>query len=450
MARVLSTGSGTYEVFDNYHSDRFAATNGPRSRGGGLAQALTPLGMYRSQTWIRACVDTLSLGMAMLPCKVYAASEDGDDRKKVAAHGSTLAALIANPYTDGTTMDLFEHLESDSALYAHDAVLLSRPQVGAPPDMLIPLCWDRLGRVAGKWRYWVPGQGAFELRNEDVIVQRYYRGVSPCETLADTLRLEIEAKAYSEASFRHGVRPSGLLRIDTKDDEKRKEMQRALDARHAGSEQNFRAIVVNGETDWKPINNTAVDAELLGLRQLARNECAAGYRIAPPIVGILDDATYSNIDTQYKMHFRITLGPRIKKREETLLNRIINREPYWRNQRLFIRFNMDAVLRASLQDRAEAYVKLIQTGYTLNDCRALEDLPAIPHDLANTPFYPVNLKPVLGGNGGTEEMAAAALTASRLGLANQYGVVDEDKVKELIGALLESVSAEDEALADAA
>jgi len=230
----------------------------------------------------------------MLPLKTYERSADGDDRKRVRADDSSLAELLFNPVPGKmSTMDLVEFIESDLGIYNQAAAVLSRPQIGAEPDAIIPLSWERLHRHNQRWLYMVPGEGSYELRGEDIVFWKYYRGVSPIETLADTLRLEYHAKTYSAASFENGVRPSGALIVPSiKSEEQQKDLQMMLDSRHAGSANNFRALVLTGDADWKSFNHTAKDAELVGLRMLNRNECATAWRIAPPLIGILDNATY--------------------------------------------------------------------------------------------------------------------------------------------------------------
>jgi phage portal protein BeeE len=58
-------------------------------------------------------------------------------------------------------------------------------------------------------------------------------------------------------------------------------------------------------------------------------------------------------------------------------------------------FNLDALLRASLKDRAELYAKLVQNGLkTRNECRQLENDPPDPSPLANQLTVQSNLVPL--------------------------------------------------------
>src|SRR5690554_6984432 len=54
---------------------------------------------------------------------------------------------------------------------------------------------------------------------------------------------------------------------------------------------------------------TRRSSDLIEARKLTREEVAAAYYIPPPLVGILDHATFSNIREQHKQLYQDTLGP---------------------------------------------------------------------------------------------------------------------------------------------
>ena len=62
-------------------------------------------------------------------------------------------------------------------------------------------------------------------------------------------------------------------------------------------------------------------------RRLTREECAAAYDVPPPVVGILDRATFSNITEQHIMLYQDTFGPWLTMIEETPQTQLIDPEP---------------------------------------------------------------------------------------------------------------------------
>ena len=102
---------------------------------------------------------------------------------------------------------------------------------------------------------------------------------------------------------------------------------------YAGPENAGKPALLPPGLDWKPIGHTAVEAELIDQRQVAREEVAAVYQIPPPMMGILDNATYSNIETQREMAYTMALGPPLVLIEQSLTS-MIARDLLRRGRRL--------------------------------------------------------------------------------------------------------------------
>jgi HK97 family phage portal protein len=67
--------------------------------------------------------------------------------------------------------------------------------------------------------------------------------------------------------------------------------------------------VLGEEMDYKPIGMTNVDAEFVNNRKLSRSEVAAIFRVPAHKIGILDNATFSNIEHQSLEYVTDTLMP---------------------------------------------------------------------------------------------------------------------------------------------
>jgi uncharacterized protein (DUF885 family) len=65
-------------------------------------------------------------------------------------------------------------------------------------------------------------------------------------------------------------------------------------------------------------------------RKLSREEAASAYFIPPPMVGILDHATFGNIEEQHKMLYQDTLGPHLQEIQQEM-----DGIPKIRSQRIF-------------------------------------------------------------------------------------------------------------------
>jgi len=95
--------------------------------------------------------------------------------------------------------------------------------------------------------------------------------------------------------------------------------------------------------------------------------------------------SYASVEENNKAFVQFTLLPYIATLEESL-SRLLPGEA-------FLRFNVDGLLRASLQDRYAAYSQGIQAGFlSINDIHRVEDMPPVEGgDVIRVPLANVNL-----------------------------------------------------------
>jgi hypothetical protein len=149
-------------------------------------------------------------------------------------------------------------------------------------------------------------------------------------------------------------------------------------------------LLSNG-MDWKPFSHTAVEAELIEQRLLNRVEVASVYDVDPPLLGYLEHATYSNIGEMHKMLYGVTLGPWLSLIAETLNAQLIDTEPSWRDERLFVAFDLTEVLRSDTPEEISAIAAAIGTGVmTPNEGRNRLRARRSPNPAADQLYMPSN------------------------------------------------------------
>ncbi|MCA1841968.1 MAG: phage portal protein, partial [Actinobacteria bacterium] len=113
----------------------------------------------------------------------------------------------------------------------------------------------------------------------------------------------------------------------------------------------------------------------LGSRRLNREEVCACFDVPPPVVHILDHATYSNITEQMRSLYRDTMAPHLAATESVLDHQLA---PDFGGG-LYAEFLMDEVLRGAFEARSQAYREAINAGWLQpSEVRALENLPPSP------------------------------------------------------------------------
>jgi hypothetical protein len=96
---------------------------------------------------------------------------------------------------------------------------------------------------------------------------------------------------------------------------------------------------------------------------------------------------YASVEENNRAFLTSTIQPMVAK-IESAISPLMKRSPGGENA--YIKFNMDALLRANIQARTAAYSSGLQAGYlTINDVRRLEDLLPVEDSAADTVRVPL-------------------------------------------------------------
>jgi HK97 family phage portal protein len=351
--------------------------------------------MYRRQPWIHIAVNKLSRGIGRLPLKVYSGEERERDKS------SPLARLLMRPYPGGTPFGLKSAIVGDLAVYGNAIVIKQGGGRDRPPVALYPVCprgWAVDERGEYVWRH--PQTSAEKrYRPDQVIHFRHWRpgddalGLSPLEPLRMTLAIEDAAQRLAVANFGNGARPSGVLRTDQDiSKEKLAELRTGIARMYKGVDKSgLPAILTNG-LDWKSMSWDMQQAAVVEFRKLTREEVAAVYDIPPVLLGILDRATFSNVEELHLAFYQDTLGPWTTLIEETLYEQLIAPVPEFADAERFAEFDMNEVLKGAIAQRYDALNKAAGGPWmTVNEARRVENLPQADQGEADLVRFPLNM-----------------------------------------------------------
>jgi HK97 family phage portal protein len=113
---------------------------------------------------------------------------------------------------------------------------------------------------------------------------------------------------------------------------------------YGGPDQSGKPALLPPGLTWQAVGYTSVEAQLVDQRKVAREEIAGVYLISPPLLGIMDSATYSNIDTLRESIYTDTLGPPFVMIEQDINGQII-RDLLGEEDDIFVEFDFSQVLR---------------------------------------------------------------------------------------------------------
>jgi len=123
---------------------------------------------------------------------------------------------------------------------------------------------------------------------------------------------------------------------------------------------------------FKQMSILPEQAQFLETRKFQINEIARIFRVPPHMVGDLEKSSFSNIEQQSLEFVKYTLDPWVVRWEQSLSQALLLPSE---KAAVFIRFNLDGLLRGDYQSRMQGYSTGIQNGFfSVNDIRGLEDM----------------------------------------------------------------------------
>ncbi|BAU32464.1 phage portal protein [Microcella alkaliphila] len=342
--------------------------------------------IYRSQDAVRTVVDFLARNIAQLGLHSYRRLSD-TDRERLTDH--PLPQLLSRPNSRTTTFRLMRSLVADRGIY-DAAYWLKIRENGAPALVRLPP--KMVTALGDNWLH----PAAFEVKGNrgktvipaDRIIHFHgysptseTDGVSPIETLRRILAEAYAAGQMREQVLRNGARHSGYITRPQNSEwsdaaaRRFKEGWRAQYQGQSATEAGGTPVLEDG-MQFVPASQTAADLQYVEARKLTREEVAAAYHIPPPMVGLLDKATFSNIEEQHKMLYQDTLGPMLEEIQQELELQLL---PEFDDvDGVYIEFNLAEKLRGSFEEQAAQLQTSVGAPYmTRNEARARANLPAV-------------------------------------------------------------------------
>lgn len=365
--------------------------------------------LYWSQPWVYSVINKIVRGVSRLDLKTYEFDESRTPKEDPTA---VPAKVLRAPYPRAGAFQLKEFIMGSLCVYGNATLVKFRGGSGRTPQELWPMPFQNVTIIEGReqpiaaYQYQATlGGKPITFLPEDVLHFSWFNpdgkpwGRSPLEALAATLALEDAGQRYSLSYLGNNARPASFIVSENKlTKEQRDTLKVEIESAYGGPDNAGKVALLDNGLDWKPIGQTARESSLIETRKLSREEVCTVYDMPPPLVGILENATYSNIDTQHIMLYMDTFAPLCHMLEDTMNAQFIMAEPAWDGY--FCRFDMDAVLRGNLEQRSQSYQRQFMSGgLTPNEQRILEGRAPIgdqndPNNPANQIYVPVNTAPV--------------------------------------------------------
>jgi len=222
----------------------------------------------------------------------------------------------------------------------------------------------------------------------DVVRPGHIRGVSRVEALKENWGLAIALQNYAARFFGAGTQTSGIIEFPGNlTAEQAKNLQEGFDSRHKGWGRAHKTGIISGGAKYIPTSVENDKAQFLDSRRMAVEDVARAFNIPSNFLNLPGTNTYSSVEQNSLNLVKFCIRPIIQKLESAftpLLARVAGGE------NAFLKFNLDALLRADINTRMSAYSTGLQSGFlTINDVRKLEDLQPVDDASADTVRVPL-------------------------------------------------------------
>ena len=327
---------------------------------------------------VYACVRILAESVAGLPLHVYERTANGS--KSTKPSHPLYRLLHDEPNREMTSFVFRETLMSHLLLWGNAYAQIIRDGRGFP-IALYPLLPDRMAvdrNESGELVYtYQSDKGQVKLRRENILHIPGLGfdgliGYSPIAMAKNAVGLALATEDYGATFFANGANPGGVLEHPgVIKPEQADRLRESWQSQFGGANAHKVAVLEEG-LKFHQMSIPPEQAQFLETRKFQINEVARIFRVPPHMVGDLEKSSFSNIEQQSLEFVKYTLDPWVVRWEQSLQQALILPSE---KATIFIKFNLDGLLRGDYQSRMQGYSTGIQNGFmSVNDVRGLEDM----------------------------------------------------------------------------
>lgn len=211
------------------------------------------------------------------------------------------------------------------------------------------------------------------------------------ELAKETIGADGAAQKYGRKFYQNGARISGIVEVDADlKKEKRDAIKEQFSNFSALGKDGFKVAVLDRDYKYTPIGLNQKDAQFIENRNFSVAEISR-FTGVPEFLLQAGKQSY-NSNEQQQLGFLInTVAAHVTMWEQEWSWKLLGRRRMI-NEKLYIRGNVDAMLRGDFKTRAEGYGKMIEHGVrTPDECREKEELNPLPDGLGQIPLITKNL-----------------------------------------------------------
>lgn len=402
---------------------------------------MPPGELWATQPHLRTVVSFLARNVAQLGLHTFERTA-GDNRERL--RDGPLADLWARPNPDATRYEIIYGLVADRAVYDVAYLRLVRDPRGWQVYRIPPEWVEPRGGDAFSYGEFIVRAGGEQIviPADDVIVFPGWSptdpraGVSPVRALKEILAEQMLAVKHRRQVWQRGGRVSSVITRPAGappwSDQARQVFRSDWNARYTGDgpAAGGTPILEDGMT-LQRVDFNAHEQQFVEGATLALSTVASMYHVNPTMVGVLDDANYSNVREFRRMLYVDTLGPELAAIEDRLNTFVAPRVDG--RPGVYHEFNVAEKLQGNFEEQTAALSSSVGRPWmTANEARARLNLPSLAGD-ADELVVPLNV--LVGGQASPRDVQkravlerhVARVAAAVVGKAGKDGWWNQDR-----------------------
>ena len=338
---------------------------------------------------VYACIRILADAVGKLPVKIY---QDKDGKQAAADHYLTpILKTRPNPWM--TSRDFFKALEVQRNVYGNAYAWIDVETSGRnagqvtgvyPLDSSRVEIWiDDVGLLPGQGKMWYvyrDNKGKeYKIRPDEILHIKNLTfdgivGMTPLEQLKETVENAGAASRFLNNSFKNGMLTKGIVHyVGDLSPEAEETFRKKFEQMASGLKNANRISLLPIGYQYQPLSLSMTDAQFLENTELTIRQIAAAFGVKMHQLNDLSRATHTNVEYQQREFYIDTLMDILTGYEQEMTYKLFTDKEL--EEGYYIKFNVNAILRADPKTRYEAYRTAIQSGFlTPNEVRALEEL----------------------------------------------------------------------------
>jgi len=352
----------------------------------------------KASTYVYACIQLIARSVASVPWYVYKQKRNGD-WEQIKMH--PLELLIEKPTPFHSRKDLMEGMVQH--LYLGGNALFTKVRASGTVAELWQLPPDAIKVIPSRKQfidhYEYNRDGVKQkFKQTDIIHSKFndpsnlYWGLSPLQAGARTVDSDIEAVKFQKVSLQNRAITDGIFTFEhplTKD--QWEEARSMVREQHQGIQNARTPWVLGAGAKWTSMSLSPAEMDFLNSRKFSREEICSIFNVPPPMIGILENSTYNNIETARKIFWQDALVPLLQDIKNTLN---LSLTPEF-GTGITLDFDLSSVdaLQTSSKEKLESAKVLFSMGVPFNDINQRLDLGFDPIEGGDMGYLPSGLMP---------------------------------------------------------